>query len=62
VDDTDGRFRKWLHTCTIITGEPNEFLREMHTRMESSHRKSVTILGYLAKPEKKSWSLTRQIE
>jgi SOS response associated peptidase (SRAP) len=20
--------REWLHTCTIITGEPNEFLRE----------------------------------
>ena len=24
---------KWLHTCTIITGEPNEFVREIHTRM-----------------------------
>jgi putative SOS response-associated peptidase YedK len=24
---------EWLHTCTIITGEPNEFVREMHTRM-----------------------------
>jgi putative SOS response-associated peptidase YedK len=22
-----------LHTCTIITGEPNEFVREIHTRM-----------------------------
>lgn len=23
----------WLRTCTIITGEPNELLREIHTRM-----------------------------
>jgi putative SOS response-associated peptidase YedK len=22
-----------IHTCTIITGEPNEFVREIHTRM-----------------------------
>jgi putative SOS response-associated peptidase YedK len=24
---------EWLHTCTIITGEPNELVREIHTRM-----------------------------
>src|ERR1700680_4907055 len=24
---------QWLHTCTIITGEPNKFVREIHTRM-----------------------------
>jgi putative SOS response-associated peptidase YedK len=24
---------EWLHTCTIITGEPNEFLAQIHTRM-----------------------------
>jgi putative SOS response-associated peptidase YedK len=24
---------EWLHTCTIITGEPNEFVREIHNRM-----------------------------
>jgi putative SOS response-associated peptidase YedK len=24
---------QWLHTCTIITGEPNEFVRKIHTRM-----------------------------
>jgi putative SOS response-associated peptidase YedK len=24
---------EWLHTCTIVTGEPNEFVREIHTRM-----------------------------
>jgi putative SOS response-associated peptidase YedK len=29
-DPTSG---EWLHTCTIITGEPNEFVREIHTRM-----------------------------
>jgi putative SOS response-associated peptidase YedK len=24
---------QWIHTCVIITGEPNEFVREIHTRM-----------------------------
>ena len=24
---------EWLRTCTIITGEPNDFVREIHTRM-----------------------------
>ena len=24
---------EWLHTCTIITGEPNELVVEVHTRM-----------------------------
>jgi putative SOS response-associated peptidase YedK len=24
---------QWLRTCTIITGESNEFVREFHTRM-----------------------------
>jgi putative SOS response-associated peptidase YedK len=24
---------KWLHTCTIITGEPNELVAQIHTRM-----------------------------
>jgi putative SOS response-associated peptidase YedK len=24
---------EWLRTCTIITGEPNELVREIHTRM-----------------------------
>src|ERR1700722_5494631 len=24
---------EWLHTCTIITEEPNEFVRQIHTRM-----------------------------
>ena len=24
---------QWLHTCTIITGEPNEFVRTIDTRM-----------------------------
>jgi len=28
----------------------------------SSYQKSITILGYLVKPEKKSWSLTRLTE
>jgi putative SOS response-associated peptidase YedK len=28
----DPATNEWL-TCTIITGEPNEFVREIHTRM-----------------------------
>jgi putative SOS response-associated peptidase YedK len=24
---------EWLHTCTIITGEPNELLTQVHNRM-----------------------------
>jgi putative SOS response-associated peptidase YedK len=24
---------EWLHTCTIITGEPNELVAQIHTRM-----------------------------
>jgi putative SOS response-associated peptidase YedK len=24
---------EWVFTCTIITGEPNEFVREIHTQM-----------------------------
>jgi len=29
----DPATNEWLRTCTIITGEPNEFVREIHTRM-----------------------------
>jgi putative SOS response-associated peptidase YedK len=25
--------KEWLRTCTIITGEPNELVAEIHTRM-----------------------------
>ena len=28
-DPTNG---EWLPTCTIITGEPNKFVREIHAR------------------------------
>jgi len=34
---------EWLHTCTIITGEPNEFVREIHTRMPSDVRNCPRI-------------------
>jgi hypothetical protein len=42
---------EWLHTCTIITGEPNE-LREIHTRIPIILRKSTMMLGYPVKLEK----------
>jgi putative SOS response-associated peptidase YedK len=29
----DPTTEKWLHTCTIITGEPNELVAKIHTRM-----------------------------
>jgi putative SOS response-associated peptidase YedK len=31
--DHDSTHDEWIHTCTIITGEPNEFVREIHARM-----------------------------
>jgi SOS response associated peptidase (SRAP) len=43
---------EWLHTCTIITGEPNEFVREIHTRMPVMLPESTTRHGYLVKSER----------
>jgi putative SOS response-associated peptidase YedK len=37
---------EWLHTCTIVTGEPNEFVREIHTRMPVILPERITTLGY----------------
>ena len=34
---------EWLHTCTIITGEPNELVARIHTRMP-------VILGHITRP------------
>jgi hypothetical protein len=50
----------WLHTCTIITGEPNEFVRRYTPGCRLSYQKSITILGYPVKAERRSWSLSRQ--
>jgi hypothetical protein len=50
---------QWIHTCTIITGEPNEFVREIRRftpGCRSSCKKSIMRRGYLVKQEKKSWS------
>jgi putative SOS response-associated peptidase YedK len=32
-DWKDPANNEWLHTCTIITGESNKFVRQIHTRM-----------------------------
>jgi putative SOS response-associated peptidase YedK len=29
----DPEFGEWLRTCTIITGEPNELVAQIHPRM-----------------------------
>jgi len=29
----DPATEEWLRTCTIITGEPNELVAQVHTRM-----------------------------
>jgi len=29
----DPTTEEWFHTCTIITGEPNELVAQIHTRM-----------------------------
>ncbi|MBV8227272.1 MAG: SOS response-associated peptidase family protein [Verrucomicrobia bacterium] len=31
----DPAIDEWLSTCTIITGEPNEFVAQIHTRMSA---------------------------
>jgi putative SOS response-associated peptidase YedK len=49
----DSANEEWLHTCTIIAGEPNEFVRSIHTRMLVILRKSITRLGYPLKLEKR---------
>jgi putative SOS response-associated peptidase YedK len=33
----------WIRTCTIITGEPNELLREIHTRMPVIHKRLTQL-------------------
>jgi len=43
---------EWLHMCTIITGEPNEFVREIHTRMPVILSEEHHDACYLVKPEK----------
>ena len=39
---------EWIHTCTIITGEPNEFVGEIHTRMpvilSEEHHEDGTVV------------------
>jgi hypothetical protein len=45
-------------TCTIVTGEPNEFVREIHTR-NAGH--SATTLGYPERPAKRSFFPSLQI-
>jgi len=52
---------EWLHTCTIIIGEPNEFVRTDPILVcRSSYGKSITMLGYRTKPEKRPGSLPRR--
>jgi putative SOS response-associated peptidase YedK len=48
----DPATNEWLRTCTIITGEPNEFVRETILGCPQYYRKSITMLGYRVKPEK----------
>ena len=43
-------FQEMLHTCTIITGEPNELVGQIHTRMpvilpEEDHAKWLGEVG-----------------
>jgi hypothetical protein len=54
--------QRWLHTFTFITGEPNEFLSEIYTRMRVILPEEDTMLGYLVKPVKRFWFLTRRTE
>ena len=50
---------EWLRTCTIITGEPNEFVREIHTRMPVILPEEHHDAWLSGEAGKRSWSLTR---
>jgi putative SOS response-associated peptidase YedK len=63
---------QWLHTCSIITGEPNEMVREIHTRMpvilpEDKHNSWLTgeagkeiLIPYPANLMK-AWPIDRRV-
>jgi putative SOS response-associated peptidase YedK len=51
---------EWLHTCSIITGEPNEFAAADHTRMPIILPEEHHDAWLFVKPEKRSWSRFRQ--
>ncbi len=37
---------EWIHTCTIITGEPNDLVREIHTRTPRSVPVTIRIITW----------------
>ena len=51
-----------MRTCSIITGEPNELVRKIHTRMPVilPEDKLDVWLCYPAKPGKRFWSRIQQ--
>jgi putative SOS response-associated peptidase YedK len=63
---------EWVHTCTIITGEPKELVREIHTRMpvilpEEHHQPWLSgeagkdILTPFPAGELKSWAIIPRV-
>jgi putative SOS response-associated peptidase YedK len=51
---------EWLHTYSIITGEPNEFAAADPTRMPIILPEEHHDAWLFVKPEKRSWSRFRQ--
>jgi putative SOS response-associated peptidase YedK len=52
--------KDWIRTCTIITGKPNDLIREIHTRMSVILPEDKLNAGYQAKSERKFWCSFRQ--
>jgi putative SOS response-associated peptidase YedK len=52
---------EWLRTCTIITGEPNESVREIYTRMPVilPEHHDAWLSGEVGK---RNWSRSRRTE
>jgi putative SOS response-associated peptidase YedK len=63
---------EWLHTCTIMTGEPNDFVRQLYTRMpvilpEAHHEAWLSgeagkeILVPYRADRKKAWPISSRV-
>jgi putative SOS response-associated peptidase YedK len=52
----------WLCTSTIITGESNDLVRQIHTRMPAILPEEITKRGYPEKLAKRFWSRSRATE
>jgi putative SOS response-associated peptidase YedK len=68
----DPATQEWLHTCTIITGQPNELVSQIHTRMpvilaEDHHEAWLTnqagkeVLGPFPADAMRAWPISPRV-